>query len=588
MKLSDYIVRFLEENGIDIVFGYIGGAITHLVQSVHDNAGVRFVQVYHEQTAAFAAEGYARRSGKFGVAMATSGPGATNLITGIGDAFFDSIPVLYITGQVNTYEYKYDKKIRQQGFQETDIVSIVRPITKYAALISNPTCIRTELEKALFHARSGRPGPVVLDIPMDVQRAEIDPETLPRFIVPVIPDTDGVGAALEQIVLAVQRAQRPLLLAGGGVISSGAKDELLRFAQTNGIPVVTSLMGKGVFPEEDRLFVGMIGSYGNRCANIALANTDLLIVVGSRLDTRQTGTLLTSFVRQGDIVHVDIDPAELSEHRIDRKYKVCMDVKHFLLTITGAMKTKPECGAWLSHIASLKKAYSQQSEVSRFVTNSMPYRIIDMLNRYSQDDQQYFVDIGQNQMWSAQGLRIRDKQRFYTSGGMAPMGYAIPAAIGASFAGNFKEHIFAVVGDGGLHISSQALLLLSQYQLPIKVIVMNNQSLGMITQFQDLYFNKNRVGTTKDSGYLIPDLAALATAYFLPHFIIDKNNINDASYLEKILTDRTAAVIECRIGEDTTVSPKISVNTPIEDVSPKLDRDEMKKAMVIDLYDGEK
>lgn len=586
MKLSDYIVEFLAEKGVDTVFGYIGGAITHLVDSIDRSSRVRFIQTYHEQTAAIAAEGYSRISGKLGVAIATSGPGATNLITGIGDAFFDSIPVVFITGQVNTYEYKNNKNIRQQGFQETDIVSIVRPITKYAVMVTNAQDIRLELEKAFHIAMEGRPGPVLLDIPMDIFRTIIAPADLPGFTPPSSSQRDD-SSKMSEVRSMLAASCRPILLVGGGVINAGGQLALSAFARATGIPIVTSLMGKGAYPEDDQLFVGMIGSYGNRCANLALANADLVLAVGSRLDTRQTGPLLKGFVRSGKIVHVDIHSAEVDEHRIVNKTNVCMDAKVFLESLLRLSGDYRAASDWKIFIDRTRRDYSQANEVARFVGNKLPYLATDILNRLHDPDRVYFVDIGQNQMWAAQTLRIRDRQRFLTSGGMAPMGYAIPAAIGAAFAQAEMKRLVVITGDGGFQFATQGLMLLSQYRLPIKIIILNNRSLGMITQFQDLYFNENKAGTTKESGYLVPNIEYLAKAYFLEYHQISEEMIGDDDKLHKIFDNSTPAIIEIFVGENTVVSPKLEYNSPFEDESPKLPREELKKAMLIDLYEPE-
>jgi len=583
MKLSDYIVEFLADQGIDTVFGYIGGAITHLVDSVDRSSRVRFIQTYHEQTAAIAAEGYSRVSGRPGIAIATSGPGATNLITGIGDAYFDSIPVVFITGQVNTYEYKYDKRIRQQGFQETDIVSIVRPITKFATMVTNAQNIRLELEKAFHIATEGRPGPVLLDIPMDIFRASIEPAELPGFHPPPPPQRNEREKILEVNKL-LSISKRPILLAGGGVINARAQKLLATFAHRMGIPVVTSLMGKGALPEDDPLFIGMIGSYGNRCANLAIANTDLVIAVGSRLDTRQTGALIHGFVRSGKIVHVDIDAAELSEHRILNKINVCMDARAFLEALLNLESEYRTSGEWTAFTNRLRQEYSQAMEVARFVKNKLPYRAVDVFNCVHDPDRLYFVDIGQNQMWAAQMLKIRDRQHFMTSGGMAPMGYAIPAAIGAAFAQTMRRNLVVITGDGGFQIATQGLLLISQYNLPIKIVVLNNRCLGMITQFQELYFNDNMAGTTKESGYLVPDIELLAKAYSLNYHCITEEKLLDTDLLTHLLEDPAPAVLEFLVGENTTVSPKLEYNSPLEDETPKLTRKELRNAMLIDLY----
>jgi len=584
MKVSDYVVQFLKERGIDAVFGYSGGAITHLMDSLNRCPGIRFIQTYHEQTAAIAAEGYSWRARKPGVAMATSGPGATNLLTGIADAYFDSIPTLFITGQVNTYEYKGDKPIRQQGFQEMDVVSIVKPITKYAALVQDASTIGYELEKAWSLAMEGRRGPVLLDIPMDVQRSQVDPIKA----APALQPADAAGKVLrflggfsaEALDRLLHVCERPMLLLGGGVHLAHAEHPVRELARAKGLPVVCSLLGKGAFPEDDPLFLGMIGSYGNRCANMALANADLVIALGTRLDTRQTGTNLPSFVRSGRIVRLDIDETEMQHHRLKNVDCVVGDAAVFARSLM-ARNWSAGRTEWLAYVSDLRRSYGQDRELERNVVNRKPYAAMEILNRYAAPDQLFTVDIGQNQMFAAQVLRLTEHQGWRTSGGLAPMGFALPAAIGAAFAEGNRKPIYAITGDGGLHMSLQSLLLMSQYQLPIKIILLNNQSLGMITQFQDLYFDRRKEGTTKESGYLVPDFAGMAAACRLPYHRVQGAGFGDTNLLDAAFGAEGPALIEFELGEDTLVSPKLEVNMPIEETSPQLPEDELRRAMII-------
>jgi len=418
MKASDYIIKFLKDKGIEIVFGYSGGAITHLLDSVNKLPGIRFIQTYHEQTASIAAEGYSWASGFFGVAIATSGPGATNMITGIADAFFDSIPVLFITGQVNTFEYKSEKPIRQQGFQETDIVSIVKPITKYAKMIVDPNELRYELEKAFSIASAGRQGPVLLDIPMDVQRSDLDPTALKGFKLKSINERESLrylgGFSRDALNSLIKKSMRPMLLLGSGVKIDRAIAEVRALVRDFQIPVVTSLLGKGAFPEDESMSMGMIGSYGNRCANIALANADLLIAIGTRLDTRQTGTNLSSFLRGGKIVRVDIDEDELGNHRLKDVAAVHGSAKSFIAELSMASWGDSR-EQWIEYLKSLKAEYNQDKEVLRNVENRRPYRVMDILNQYASEDQIFTVDIGQNQMFAAQNERRAGSDGFCCS-----------------------------------------------------------------------------------------------------------------------------------------------------------------------------
>ncbi|GHV49176.1 acetolactate synthase [Bacteroidia bacterium] len=572
MKLSDYIVSYFESQGITVIFGYIGGMITHLVDSIASNPNIQFIQTYHEQTAAIAAEGYAVESGKFGVAISTSGPGATNMITGIADAFFDSIPVIYITGQVNTYEYKYDKPIRQQGFQETDVVSIVSPITKYAKLIDKAEDIRYELEKAVYIATHGRNGPVLLDIPLNIQRVDIDPDLLDGYICEK-ETIKPIDIATIQTLLS--NAKRPILLLGGGCLNKTTQKLISEFIRNTNIPVVTSLMGRGAIDETYQYYIGMIGSYGNRCANMSIANSDLLIALGARLDTRQTGAKFDSFLKNGKIIHVDIDDNELEYNRLDNRIKIHSDVTSFLNIINEEDLCLQDYTIWYKYILKLKQNYNQDREIDRFVINKSPYRLMQTLVQYLKENDIITVDIGQNQMWAAQTLQLKRGQKFVTSGGLAPMGFSMPVAIGISFA-NPAKNVFSICGDGGFHIATQSLMLISQYDLPIKVLVLNNNALGMIAQFQHLYFEDRMVGTTKDSRYVVPDVKCIADAYGLPYFGISENNLSNNILLEQIFNSKNC-IIEYRIDELTSVSPKLEFDKPINSPSPLLPDDEQKR-----------
>ncbi|GHT46525.1 acetolactate synthase [Bacteroidia bacterium] len=575
MKLSDYIVSYFESQGITVIFGYIGGMITHLVDSMDSNQNIRFVQTYHEQTAAIAAEGYAKESGKFGVAISTSGPGATNMITGIADAYFDSIPVVYITGQVNTYEYKYDKPIRQQGFQETDVVSIVKPITKYAKLIDQAEDIRYELEKAVYIATHGRKGPVLLDIPMNIQRVDINPDIISGFI----PEKEMPGQMdMDSIFKLLEEAKRPMLLLGAGCIDENVQRLLAEFIAKTNIPVVTSLMGRGIIDETYSNYIGMIGSYGNRCANMGIANADLLMALGTRLDTRQTGAQIDSFLKNGKIVHVNIDSNELEYNRLKNRISIHSDVASFLKVLCAENLSIQDYISWNNYLSNLQQNYNQDKEIERFVTNKSPYRFIQILNQYTQENDIITVDIGQNQMWAAQTLQLKKGQKFVTSGGLAPMGFSIPVAVGMAFA-NPTKTIYSISGDGGFHIAVQSLMLISQYNLPVKVIVLNNNALGMITQFQHLYFEDRMAATTKDGGYVVPNIEKVAEAYGLLYFCISEKNLADQGLLDKIFSSRNC-IIEYQITGLTTVAPKLEFDKSIENPSPFLSEEELRANMI--------
>lgn len=566
MKASDYIVSFLEGKGIDTIFGYIGGMITHLVDSITLNQHVKFIQTYHEQTAAIAAEGYAIESGKFGVAISSSGPGVTNMMTGIADAYFDSIPVIYITGQVNTYEYKYDKTIRQQGFQEMDVVSVVKPIVKYAKMIDNAEDLCYELEKAIYIATSGRKGPVVLDLPMNISRAEIDPQKLRHFTPE--DNNEEKNIDLDEIISLIQNSQRPMLLLGAGC--HGVDEQISDFLNTYPMPVITSLMGRGAINETYRYYIGMLGSYGNRSANMTVAKSDLLIVAGSRLDTRQTGATINEFLPKGKIIHIDIDNNELENHRISNRIKINCSVQSFFSKIKQTSLTYTPNLEWLNWTLNIKEKYSQSNEIERFVENKTPYHLMQILNNLTQENDVITTDVGQNQMWAAQTICLKKGQKFLTSGGLAPMGYSLPAAIGVAFA-NPQKTIYCLNGDGGLQMAMQSLLLISQYKLNIKVIVLNNEALGMMTQFQHLYFNDRMSASTKQGGYILPDLKSLATSFKIPYYQI--TDLNEKTIKE--ICNKKYVFIDVIINGLTTVAPKLEYNKPIYQPMPSLSDNEI-------------
>lgn len=569
MKASDYIVSFFEQRGVNVVFGYIGGMITHLVDSLGQNPKVQYIQTYHEQTAAIAAEGYAIESGRFGVAICTSGPGVTNMMTGIADAFFGSIPVIFISGQVNTYEYKYDKPIRQQGFQEMEVVNVVKPITKYAVLLDKPEDIRYELEKAVYIATHGRKGPVAIDLPMNISRAEIDPEKL-RGYEPEMEKASNIPT--EEIYKLVEKAKRPIILLGGGAAGDGVDKKLNKFLAKTNIPVITSLMGRGIIDETYPYYVGMVGSYGNRCANMAVAKADLLIALGSRMDTRQTGAMYQEFLKEGKIIHVDLDENELDYHRLDNRLKVHASVVDFLNAIEKETITYQDYSTWNAWVAKLKENYSQDKEVERFVENKAPYQLLQRLNEISKEGDVFTVDIGQNQMWTAQTLKLKKGQRFVTSGGLAPMGFAMPVAIGIAFA-NPKKTIYCVTGDGGFHMAIQSILTIAQYNLNIKVVVINNSALGMITQFQHLYFNDRMYGTTEAGGFINPDLKTMASAYGIHYSEYTSDSLNEFEVANG------PRMVNYVVSGLTTVSPKLEYNKPIDQPSPQLPDDEYQRVM---------
>ncbi|WP_298846579.1 thiamine pyrophosphate-binding protein [Clostridium sp.] len=584
MKLSDYIVQFLKDNGVTTVFGYQGGAITHFVDSVYKADGIKFISNYHEQASAFAAEGYARVSGNIGVCTATSGPGATNLITGIGSAFFDSIPCLYITGQVNTYEYKRSKDIRQEGFQETDIVSIIEPITKYAVMITDSKKIKFYLEKAIYLAKEGRSGPVLLDLPMDMQRAEINPEELISFY-----ESDEYGLIINdkvdlrdvnELIELIKNSKRPMILAGGGIRLANASENIEKLIEITGIPVACTLMGIDCINHNHACYVGYMGSYGNRYSNLAVANCDLLIVLGSRLTSRQTSSITDSFAREAKIVHVDIDKNELNI-KVKEVLSIKCDLNLFISELNNSLSKfdyKFDFTSWIDKINNYKTmypSYEYHKDTNEIDPNEFMNKISEMLHPNSI----ICLDIGQNQIWASQSLKLKKSQRLLNAGGMGPMGFGLPAAIGAWYArSNYK--VVTITGDGGIQMNIQELQTIAREKIPIKIIIMNNKALGMIRHFQEMYFESNYYGTIE--GYSAANFMKISEAYGIK--LLKISNESQMNELKEKLNDDQSYVIEVELKNITYVVPKLGMGRPIEDQEPLLGRNQLEENMIIDMY----
>jgi acetolactate synthase-1/2/3 large subunit len=563
MKVSDYIASFLYAQGVRHVFEVVGGMITHLVDSIHCQGKIQLVSTHHEQAAAFAAEAMARITGVPGVAMATSGPGATNLLTGICSCYFDSSPTIFITGQVNRSEQKGDYPIRQLGFQETDIVSMARPITKAAWCVQSPEEIPALLTEAFTIALSGRPGPVLIDIPMDVQRAQIAVEPIQRLIFSAESAYDS--KEMEELLAALNTAQRPLILAGGGIRSSRATDLFRQFVEKVSIPVVNSLMGVDILPYTHPLRVGTIGSYGNRWANMAIGQSDFLLVLGSRLDVRQTGSELEAFKGNRTIYHVDCEAGEIN-NRVKGCRPILADLHSFLNAANRllAASTFPLRPSWVSEICESRRSWPDTAELQD-IPGINPNEFIHQLSASSRLASSFSVDVGQHQMWAAQSLELEPEQRFLTSGGMGAMGFALPAAIGAALACPEQPAVM-IAGDGSFQMNIQELQTVAHHQLPIKLVVLNNQCYGMVRQFQQSYFAERYQSTFW--GYSAPNFAQVATAYGISSYTVkDSSEVGQA--LERMWQDpKEPFLLQVMIDTYTNTYPKIAFGLPITEMEP--------------------
>ncbi len=563
IKVSDYIAQFLHHHKITHVFEVAGGMIAHILDALHLDGRMDIISVHHEQAAAFAADAYGRITGKPGIAMATSGPGATNLLTGIAGCYFDSSPAIFITGQVNLQEQKGTLKIRQLGFQETDIVAMAKPVTKKCYSVKEARHIPMIFHEAYQIAISGRKGPVLIDIPMNIQREIIDVDPLFKNITEE--NTKLNENNLDALHEAIAIAEKPLILAGGGINSGRASKEFLAFAELIQVPIVTSLQALDVLPFDHPLRVGFIGTYGNRWANLAMNSADLLIVMGSRLDIRQTGADLISFCNKKKIFHIDCD-----ENEINNRVKGCIPIHGTILDFLKAMTCKMQPlhlkkhDKWLHEIASIKKAWPDISELKQ-INGINPNVFIHMLSKSSMNALGFVADVGSHQMWAAQSLEIRPHQIFISSAGLGSMGFALPAAIGISLASQRKP-VVVIAGDGGFQMNIQELQTVVRNKLPIKIVIINNNCLGMIRQFQDSYFHGRYQSTSL--GYSAPNFEEIGRAYgILSHTISGSEEIaSGLRHLWKNTED--AALLQVMVEANVNVYPKIAFGKAIDQMEP--------------------
>jgi acetolactate synthase-1/2/3 large subunit len=569
MKASDYVADTLARKGVRVVFELVGGMITHLLDSIHQRGEIEIVSVHHEQAAAFAAEAAGRITGIPGVAMATSGPGATNLLTGIASCYFDSSPAVFITGQVNRSEQRGTRAIRQLGFQETDIVTMAKPITKQAWLVQDAEELPAILDEAFRLAVSGRPGPVLVDIPMDVQRASIQSHPEPPPAHSAQPEDHAPFSASQaaEIRDALKKAQRPMILAGGGIRSSRTAEAFRAFVAAAGVPVVHSLMGADLLPSGEPMNVGMIGSYGNRWANLALAQSDCLLVVGSRLDVRQTGAQTESFKGERPIFHIDCEPGELNNRIIG-----CVAIPSELAPAFAALRAAfladsarlhPHA-AWLEEIARLRAQWPDTAELNG-VDGINPNVFMHALSAAFPNAEAFVVDVGQHQMWAAQSLDLTAHQRFLTSGGLGSMGYSLPSAIGTAITLRNKT-VVCIAGDGSFQCNLQELQTVARLGLPIKIVIINNESHGMVRQFQESYFDSRFQSTVW--GYSAPDFARVAEAFGIPgRTVSEPEQVADGiAWLSS--EAGSPALLQVMISPRANAYPKLAFGHGMESMEP--------------------
>jgi acetolactate synthase-1/2/3 large subunit len=561
LRASDWIAKFLASQNVEAVYEVAGGMIVNLIDALHRDGQVRIVACHHEQAAGFAAEGHARMNGVPGVAMGTSGPGAINLLTALGSCHFDSTPAVFITGQVNRHERKLDRPIRQLGFQETDVAAMAAPIAKAAWRVEAIEELPTLLREAFMLARSGRPGPVLVDIPLDLQLAEVE-VPVPDGPVPIRSSHEPLTeSAAATAVADLSAAERPLILAGGGLRAGRAVGAFREMVAKLGVPVVNSLMGVDALPFDHPLRVGMIGTYGNRWGNIALSRCDALLVLGSRLDIRQTGADTDAFIAGGKIHHVDVDPGEIN-NRVTGVEGLVQDLAPALADIAAAAEAAggADHSSWVQEIAALRERWPDTGELPG-IEGINPNQVIHRLAHPSASA--YVADVGQHQMWAAQSVELQGEQRFLTSGGMGAMGSGLPLAIGAAIESGAP--VVSINGDGGFQLNIQELQTLARNGLPVKVVVLDNGSHGMVRQFQESYLDGRYQSTVW--GYSAPDFVRVAEAYEIPGRRVEGPAEVEGAIAE-MWQHEGPYMLEVAIDEKANAYPKIAFGYPISEMEP--------------------
>ena len=570
MTGADAVVRSLEELGTEIVFGLPGGAVLPLYDALFRAEKLRHVLVRHEQGAGHAAEGYAVASGKVGVCIATSGPGATNLVTPIADAYLDSVPMVAITGQVGS------PLLGTDAFQEADIRGITMPITKHNVMVTKAEDIPRAIASAFHIASTGRPGPVLVDIPKDVQNAEIEFNWPPKVDLPGYkPNTKPHNRQIAQAAKMISKAERPVLYIGGGVVKANAHKQLAEFVEATGVPVVTTLMALGAFPQSHPLYLGMPGMHGTVPAVGAFQESDLLIAIGARFDDRVTGDTDT-FAPHAKIIHADIDPAEVGKIRaVD--VPIVGDAKRVLSELTdhfagkgaekGAEKGKvkaPSIDPWIARLQDLKERFPRGYEPHTDGTLA-PQFVLETLSKVAGPETIYVSGVGQHQMWSAQFIDYEEPRHWINSGGAGTMGFSIPAAMGAKAAMPDAE-VWAIDGDGCFQMTNQEITTAALEGFPIKVALINNGNLGMVRQWQTLFYEGNYSHTKLGGEVYVPDFVKLSEALGAVSFrVTSADDVETAIQRAREINDRPV-VVEFVVGEDAQVWPMIAAGTSNSDI----------------------
>ncbi|MBN1899247.1 MAG: biosynthetic-type acetolactate synthase large subunit [Spirochaetes bacterium] len=565
---SEILINGLIEEGTDTIFGIPGGSVIAIFDTLFDySAKIKFYLMRHEQAAAHAADGYSRSTGRVGVCMATSGPGATNLVTGIATAYMDSIPMVAITGQVAT------KMIGNDAFQEVNTTGITYAVTKHNYLVKDVRDLPRVIKEAFYLAKTGRPGPVLIDIPSDISKAQTEFKKLPEKvnIRGYNPTYEGNIKQIQQAAKMIMEAKKPVIYAGGGVILSGADKELKSLVEKTGIPVTMTLLGLGGFPSLHPLSLEMLGMHGTKYANIAVSDSDLVISIGARFDDRVTGKL-DEFAPHAKIIHIDIDPSSIGKS-VDVDMPIVGDVK---LVLKELLKYVSKCDIkeWVAYVKDIKKKYPLSYTKSEKVIK--PQYVLEQLYDLTKGEAIICTEVGQHQMWAAQYYKYARTRQLLSSGGLGTMGYGFPAAIGAAVA-NPQATVVDIAGDGSIQMNIQELATVSNYQIPVKVVIMNNMYLGMVRQWQQLFFKKRYsftcLGRHKDCSPIchgpgshcpdmVPDFEQLAKAYNVKGYTI-KNPKDVRGVLKEALAIKGPVIMDFRVDQEENVFPMVPAGQPI-------------------------
>ena len=560
IKGARILLECLSRLGIKEIFGYPGGAVIPIYDELYSFKDIKHYFARHEQGAVHEADGYARSTGKVGVCLATSGPGATNLVTGIMTAHMDSIPLLAITGQVTS------TLLGKDAFQESDILGITVPITKMNYLIQDIRDLPRILREAYYIASTGRPGPVLVDIPRDIQLQEIPYDEFnklyekPFHLEGYNPVYEGHKGQIKTAIKMIKDSKKPLIIAGAGILKGHAYDELKEFVNKTNIPVAMTLLGLGSFPANHELALGMIGMHGTTYANYAANEADLVIAAGMRFDDRVTGNP-QKFLPNAKIIHIDIDPAEIGKNKLI-DVPIVGDLKNVLAELNEKVP-KLSHNEWLDEVAKLKKKYSltfRKTEEDVLI----PQEILFEINKLTKGEVIVATDVGQHQMWSAQFIKFNHPYTILTSGGAGTMGFGLPAAIGAQVA-NPNKKVLAIVGDGGFQMTFQELMMLKEYNLPVKIFIINNSYLGMVRQWQELFHEKRY--SSVDLSYN-PDFIKIGEAYGIKSIQL-KNKKDLKKYLKKILESDEAVLVECIVEKEENVYPMIPAGKDVSQLVGK-------------------